>query len=123
MRRGTSFRLAWIAALALIAGCSVGETDPNFDEVAQVAVFSSIGYAVGVGQTLQLEGRAATGAGARVDHLVTSWATSNASIATVSNSGLVTGVASGTANITATAQGVTSPAKAVTVTPSSGPVQ
>lgn len=113
-----------VAAVALVvfAGCSEG-TDPMFDEVAQVTVFSSVGYSVGVGQTLQLEGRAVTFAGTRVDERVTSWATSSAAIATVSNTGLVTGVAVGSVLITATAQGVASAGRLVNVSSTGGGAQ
>ncbi len=110
------------AALVLMAGCSEG-SDPMFNEVAQVSIFSAIGYSVAVGQTLQLEGRAVTFAGTRVDERVTSWRSSSPAFATVSNSGLVTGVAVGSTLITATAQGISSPGRLVNVTTSGGGVQ
>lgn len=109
-------------AAAAILGCSEG-TDPRFDEVFQVTVFSSTGYFVAVGRTLQLEGRAITWEGNRVDERVTAWASSNSSIATVSNTGLVTGKAVGSTNITATAEGVTSAPRLINVTPDDGVVQ
>lgn len=111
-----------VIAAALAIGCSEG-TDPRFDEVADVGVFSSAGFDVLVGQTLQLEGRAITWAGTRVDERVNVWASSNTSIATVTNSGLVTGIAAGTTTITASAEGVTSVGRLVTVVPQTGGVQ
>src|SRR5205807_9520034 len=44
------------------------------------------------------------------------WASSNSAAATISSSGLATGVAIGTSNITATQSGVTSNSLALTVT-------
>ena len=108
--------------LVLGAGCSQ-ESDPMFNEVAQVTVFSATGYAVPVGGTLQLEGRAVTWSGTRVDERVSSWTSSNPSFATVSNTGLVTGVAVGSTLITATAQGVSSEGRLVNVTTTGGGVQ
>jgi len=121
MLRKTFASTAVALALAL-SGCSQ-ESDPMFNEVAQVTVFSSAGFTVMLGQTLQLEGRAVTWGGDRVDERVTSWKTSSPSIATVSNTGQVTGIATGSTSITATAEGVTSPPRVVNVTSSGGPIQ
>lgn len=110
------------AVMLLALGCSQ-ESDPMFDEVAQVTVFSATGYSVQVGQTLQLEGRAVTWGGVRVDERVTSWTSTSPSIATVSNTGLVTGIAVGSTDIVATAQGVSSQPRLINVTTSGGGVQ
>lgn len=48
--------------------------------------------------------------------MATTWNSSDPTKATVSTTGLVTGVAVGTTNITATVDGVTSPPLALTVT-------
>ena len=106
-------------ALVLGAGCSQ-ESDPMFNEVAQVTVFSAIGYSVAVGQTLQLEGRAVTWGGVRVDERISSWSSSSPAIATVSNTGVVTGVAVGSTFITARAQGVNSEGRLINVTSTGG---
>lgn len=47
---------------------------------------------------------------------IVTWASSNEAVATVDDTGLVTAVAAGSCNITATCEGVTSPACSVTVT-------
>ena len=107
------------AVMLLALGCSQ-ESDPMFNEVAQVTVFSATGYSVAVGQTLQLEGRAVTWGGVRVDERISSWTSTNTSIATVSNTGLVTGVAVGSTNIIATAEGVASQGRLINVTSSGG---
>jgi uncharacterized protein YjdB len=110
------------AVVALALGCSQ-ESDPMFNEVAQVTVFSANGYSVVVGETLQLEGRAVTWGGTRVDERVSSWTSTSPSIATVSSTGLVTGLAVGSTNIIATAEGVSSPPRLINVTPTGGGVQ
>lgn len=109
-------------ALAAVLGCA-DEVDPMFNEVAQVTVFSSLGYSVKVGETLQLEGRAVTWGGERVDERINKWESSTPSVATVSNTGLVTGVSVGSTEITATADGVKSIARLINVTPNDGGVQ
>jgi hypothetical protein len=95
-------RLAVIAAALLVSGC-LESTGPSRDEVAQVLIVAPI-RTVQVGETLQLEGRAVTYGAERVDHLVT-WASSDTRFLTVSNTGLVTGVAVGGADVIATADG------------------
>ena len=116
--------MRWVGAVVMLAtlGCSQ-ESDPMFNEVAEVRVFSATGYSVQVGQTLQLEGRAVTWGGVRVDERISSWTSTNTSIATVSNTGLVTGVAVGSTNIIATAQGVSSQGRLINVTTTGGGVQ
>ncbi|MEX0908579.1 MAG: Ig-like domain-containing protein [Gemmatimonadaceae bacterium] len=109
-------------ALAAVMSCA-DEVDPMFNEIAQVTVFSASGYSVQVGATLQLEGRAVTWAGDRVDERISQWVSSDPSKATVSNSGLVSGVAVGSTEITATAEGVTSLGRLVNVTADDGGVQ
>jgi uncharacterized protein YjdB len=109
-------------ALAAVMGCA-DEVDPMFNEVAQVTVFSSQGFSVKVGETLQLEGRAVTWGGDRVDERIDRWESSDPSKATVSNSGLVTGVAVGSTVITAIAEGVRSLGRLVNVTEGDGGVQ
>jgi uncharacterized protein YjdB len=115
-------RSAAAAVLVFSAGCSEG-SDPMFNEVATVTVFSAVGYSVQAGQTLQLEGRAVTWGGVRVDERVSSWNSSNTAIATVSSTGLVTGIALGSTLITATAEGVASQGRLINVTTSGGGTQ
>lgn len=109
-------------ALAAVLGCA-DEVDPMFNEVAQVTVFSASGYTVKVGATLQLEGRAVTWSGDRVDDRIDKWESSDPSKATVSNTGLVTGIAVGSTEITATAGGVKSMGRLINVTGDDGGVQ
>src|SRR5512140_487937 len=82
--------------------------------VASVSVTPSSG-SVGQGRTLQLAATFQDVAGNTVTGQTVTWKTSSSSIAAVSGSGLVTGVAVGNASITATADGI-SKAAAVSVT-------
>ena len=70
---------------------------------------------VAVGQTTTLQAQTLDASGAAVTGRVITWSTSNAGVATVSSSGVVTGVAAGAATITATSEGK-SGTSAITVT-------
>ncbi len=81
------------------------------------------------GTTLRLSADALDSAGTVLGGRTITWRTSRATVATVDATGLVTGVAPGTATITATAEGksgtsaltvVTPPVATVTVTPTTG---
>src|SRR2546427_7274512 len=82
--------------------------------VASVTV-SPATASVTVGATSQLTATAKDANGTALSGRVVTWATSNAAVATVSASGLVTGVAAGAATITATSEGQ-SGTSALTVT-------
>jgi len=82
--------------------------------VASVAV-SPASASVAVGQTVQLAATPKDASGNPLTGRVVTWATSNAAVATVNGSGLVTGVAAGSATITATSEGKNGTA-AITVT-------
>ena len=81
---------------------------------AGLVVVSPAEGTVALGDTLRLAAEAFDENGHRVEGAVFSWSSSNAVVARVDDSGLVTGVAEGTATITATADGA-SGAAAVTV--------
>jgi uncharacterized protein YjdB len=95
--------------------------------VASVTV-SPAAPSVLVGQTVQLAATLKDANGNALTGRVVTWATSNAGVATVSGSGLVTSVTAGTATLTATSEGKsgtaaltvsTVPVATVTVTPAS----
>src|SRR5207249_1290283 len=99
--------------------------------VASVAV-SPASASVQVGQTVQLAATPRDGNGNPLSGRAVSWASSNTAVATVSGSGLVTGVRAGTATITATSEGQggtatitvsTVPVASVTVSPGTASVQ
>ena len=96
-------RLCVIAMIGLVAACG-GGTDP--EPVASVSVSAAGGAnSVVVGQTLQLTATVADANGATLTGRKVAWASSNESIATVSSGGLVTGVAQGSVQITASSGG------------------
>ena len=82
--------------------------------VASVSV-SPAAPSVAVGQTVQLTATPRDASGNALSGRVVTWASSAPAVATVSGSGLVTGVAAGSATITATSEGRNGTA-AVTVT-------
>jgi uncharacterized protein YjdB len=95
--------------------------------VAAVSVTPS-SASVQVGSTVQLSAKTSDASGNTLTGRTITWSTSSASIATVSSSGLVTGVAAGTAKIVATSEGVKdtatitvtlAPVATVTLSPSS----
>src|SRR5205823_1334978 len=83
--------------------------------VASVAI-SPATATILVGQTLQLTATPKDSAGGTLTGRTVTWTSGNTSLATVSTSGHVTGVAARSATITATSEGKTSTA-AITVTP------
>lgn len=102
---GVSTGSATITATALAGSLSVNATSVITVSAVPPALTSvaiSGGSAVNVGATLQLTASPRDQFGNPITASV-GWSTSNAARATVSGSGLVTGVAAGTANITATA--------------------
>jgi hypothetical protein len=88
--------------------------------VASVNV-SPLNPYITVGQTVQLTAITYDSTGAPLPGRAVSWTTSNAGVATVSGSGLVTGVAAGATTITATSEGKNGTAVANVETPVSNP--
>src|SRR5690348_3422140 len=72
--------------------------------VATVTVAPAVA-SVGAGTTVQLSVTAADSAGNVLVNRATAWVSSNTSVATVSGTGMVSGVAPGSATITATSEG------------------
>jgi hypothetical protein len=99
----TRFALLPVVTLAITIACGGDSSGPP--AVATVDV--SIAGDVVVGQTVQLTATPRDANGNALTSRTVAWSTSNASIATVSNTGLVAGVSSGSATITATVDGKT----------------
>src|SRR5205823_3532607 len=99
---------------ALHAAASVSVVCPGAVPVGTVVV-SPATARVFVGATRQLGATPRDSAGKALSGRAVSWATSNAAVAAVSSSGVVTGVAAGSATITATSEGKSGTA-AITVT-------
>ena len=98
-------------AVAVLVLAACGQVAVPGDASIQVTPESP--GTIGVGQTLQLTANVTVEAG--VDDTVT-WSSDNESAATVDNTGLVSGVGAGSANITATLAADTSVSDSVTVT-------
>jgi len=105
----------------LIAGCGSGGgliTVPPKATVTSVAISPGTVTITETGTT-QLKATATKSDGSTTDVTSTAtWTSSAAAIATVSSTGLVTGVLHGTANSTASTGGQTSPAAVITISPS-----
>src|SRR6266513_2486557 len=124
-----------VAGTATITAISEGKTGSAAVTVAPVPVASvtiSPTASIRVGQTVQLTATLKDSTGSTLAGRTVTWTSGNTSAATVSPSGLVTGVAQGSAAITATSEGKSStatitvalvPVASVTVSPSSGSLQ
>ena len=101
--------LMYSATIAMLVACS-DSSDPSDPvsrrPVATVAVTPSANGLI-VGQTAALVATAKDASGNVIAGRAVQWATSNASIATVSAAGVVTAVAEGTATLSATVEGKT----------------
>lgn len=94
-----------LAALSAIGACS-GATDPPTNEVVTVTVTAPL-TSILVGATAQLTATAITRAGSIATNPSVTWQSSAPNVATVSSTGLVTGVAVGSSTISAKVQNVT----------------
>ena len=113
-RRLALMRNAFVVGVVVLAACSLQELAGLLTRVAFVVVSPTTG-SVRVGQTLQLTATPQDASGAALSGKVVTWGTSDATVATVSYSGLVSGIAVGTATVTATSDGKNGTA-AITVT-------
>src|SRR5689334_4648948 len=108
-----------VATLALLAGCGGSSGDPPTGQPPVTPVASvTIGapaMSVTVGGTLQLAATLRDQSGNVLSGRTVAWTTSNPGVASVSSTGLVTGVATGSTTIRATSEGK-STAATITVT-------
>jgi len=117
--------MGWLRSFVLAAGISAatfftvscGDGDgPSGPEPVDAVQVSPPTASVEVGQTAQFTATVRDKNGNTLTDRAVTWASSSNSVATVSSSGLATGVAEGTATITATSEGKVGSAT-VTVTP------
>lgn len=106
-------RPSWLLATACVLAVACGDSTSPVP-VASVEVTPGTADRL-VGETVQLTAVAKDASGATLGGRKFSWTTSSAQVATVNASGLVTGVADGTATITATSEGKSASAT-ITVT-------
>ena len=115
-------RLSTVALLSvpfsLVSCGDGGSTGPKVEPVASVVV-SPEKETIETGQTLQLTATARNAAGSVLNGRGITWASSDDAVATVSGTGLVTGVEAGSPTITATCEGKSGTAD-ITVTPDLG---
>src|SRR5881628_1647026 len=124
------------AGTATITATSEGKSGPSTITVTPVPVasvtVSPSTASVQVGQTVQLTATPKDASGNPLSGRPVSWGSSNTAVATVSGSGVVTGVTAGAATITATSEGQsgtatitvsTVPVASVTVSPSTASLQ
>lgn len=105
-------RWLWLCSGVMLAACKIptgghhggGGGGGGGSGVASVTV-SPPTACLAVGQTVQLTATVKDSAGAPLPGKSVTWATSNGAVATVDTTGLVTGVAKGSATITATSTG------------------
>lgn len=94
--------LLGLAAVALLSACDDSPSGPA--PIARIEV-SAPAPSVTAGQTLQLSATAIDASGNVLNDRGMTWSSDNQAVATVSVSGLVTGVAPGTATVSAGAEG------------------
>jgi hypothetical protein len=107
-----------IALLAVVAACdggSVTRIGGLTKSSAAASIVISGSSSVAVGQTTQLSAAVTTDTGTVAAGRTFIWASANSLVATVNNSGVVTGIAAGETAITATADGATG-SRTITVT-------
>ena len=96
-----------------LAGCGGGSSSAG-NAVSSITVTPATG-GIDTGTTQQFTATAVDANGMTMTGVTFTWSSSNTAAATISSAGLASAVAAGTTNITASGQGVTSPAMALTV--------
>jgi hypothetical protein len=102
-----------VSVTLLVASCGGGSTDgatppappPPAPTIARL-VLSDTALTVPSGRTVTLSATALSAAGAPLSGVTVSWSSANPEIATVSPSGIITGIAVGQTRVSATAAGV-----------------
>jgi uncharacterized protein YjdB len=107
-------RCIWLVPIILLVGC--GGSSTTVGPVATVTI-SPTTASLGIKQTVTLTATSADAKGNAETNQTYSWVSSEPSVATVDTNGVVTGVATGTAQITADDAGVRSNQSAITVNP------
>ena len=105
--RSTIPRAALLAVVLVLPGCGDdGEDLPTGPEPVAVVTVEAPTTTIGVGQALQLTAATLDAEGNVLEDRPVVWASTDEAVATVSESGLVTGQGTGQTDITATAEGI-----------------
>ena len=106
--RRTTRRWMWFAflpALAVCSGATTTETIPPPAPAATTVSVTPASVSIGIGATTALQATVKDAQGNVMTGQSVGWSTTDANIATVNSSGVVIGVAAGSATITATSSG------------------
>ncbi len=114
-RLATVLLLCGSALLLTLSGCGGGSSGGGSATVSAIAI-TPTSASVAPGGTQQFTAVAKSASGVTISGVSFTWSSSNTGVATINSSGLATGVAAGTTNITAKASGITSNAAVLTVT-------
>jgi hypothetical protein len=122
---------AWVNLRGAALGIEIKAGTPAEPAPVAAVTIDPANASVGTGATLPLSATPRDAAGNPLTGRAVTWATSDEAVATVSETGLVTGVSVGTATITATSEGqsgtatvtVQAPVASIDVTPASAEVQ
>ena len=98
-------RLLALSLLIPVAACGGNDATEPEVTVASVSVSPSTATLSAPGETVQLTATVRGSDGSTMSSASVNWSSSDATVATVSGSGLVTGVAGGTVSVTASAGG------------------
>ena len=105
LMRSLQSKTWWLAAFVVAAlSCKSDSLEPDGGAVASVVIAPSKAT-VAVGSTAPLTAEALDASGKALAGVKIAWATGKPAVATVSSTGVVTGVATGTVQIAASAQG------------------
>ena len=112
MQRHNWLAVSWTIATVVFVACG-DSTGPS--DASSVVVTPASATVVSLGATVQFTAMALDAAGNTITGATFLWASSDPATATVSDAGVLTAIANGTATVTAASAGVTSNGAAITV--------
>src|SRR5579885_2339042 len=115
-RAASLFLLAFACILAGCGGGSSSSSSGGSQPTISTITVSPASPSIAVGATQQFTATAKDSSGNTISGVTFTWSSNTTSVATINSSGLATGVAPGTTQITASAGGVTSSPDTLTVT-------
>ncbi len=106
MRIGRQKFLVAVAAAVALTGCGGGDSGPSGPPKIATITVSAPSTQLEIGSNIQLSARAVDSKGTTLTGRVLTWQSSQPAIATVDNSGIVSGLTPGSTTITASSEGV-----------------